>query len=329
MSILRRCSPGRMHWLATFIVGLLSVVPGRGSSQAQPLTRPSARLPAQTVPPPNKLEFRLAPSRGEINAGQPFGIIGTVANTSSDSIIYVTQQSLSITLPPELSANRLLETWHAYFPTEQQVSTSRQRFPSESIVVALRPGQRTTVGWSPTPYRSLFVVDSSKQPKDRPFLARTIDAVVPKTLRYFTFFTPGDYQLAIQVKYWTDSTRPPLAYSATTETVTLHMLAPLIVILLGAAFGGVMASTITLLQHGRHTIGHYIHKGFWAAMWSTLVAILISRTAEAQLPIKVTVTDVWGGITIGVIAYFLGARWLRRLIDQRDQSRTNHIRTHE
>lgn len=54
---------------------------------------------------------------------------------------------------------------------------------------------------------------------------------------------------------------------------------------------------------------------------SSLVTVVTSRvSAETLLPVKVSVNDMWGAITFGFIAYFLGGKFVQWLIDLRNKN---------
>jgi hypothetical protein len=46
-----------------------------------------------------------------------------------------------------------------------------------------------------------------------------------------------------------------------------------------------------------------------------VIAIVASRVSETQLPIKVSISDFWGAVTVGFVAYFVGDRILKKLTD--------------
>jgi hypothetical protein len=47
---------------------------------------------------------------------------------------------------------------------------------------------------------------------------------------------------------------------------------------------------------------------------SAIVTILLSRLSDTQFLIKVSVADFWGAIVTGLVAQYLGSKWLERLL---------------
>jgi hypothetical protein len=50
-----------------------------------------------------------------------------------------------------------------------------------------------------------------------------------------------------------------------------------------------------------------------AMLLSAIVTIVTSRVSETSLPIKVSVSDVWGAVTLGFIAFFVGDKFIKWL----------------
>jgi hypothetical protein len=50
-----------------------------------------------------------------------------------------------------------------------------------------------------------------------------------------------------------------------------------------------------------------------AVLLSTVVTIIAGRLADTEFPIKVTVNDLWGALTIGFVSYFVGNRVIAKL----------------
>lgn len=311
-----------------FLLAALGVVPSVVAAQLR--TEPSNKnklAGRQATAVPALLDIELAPSRDQLTAGGPIGIIGTLTNRSKDSTVFLTQQSITLMQPPELGGTAELLSWPAYFPSEVQVDTGGKYLNPEKIILALRPGQSMTIGWVPSIRR-----DS---------ISGTIAAFEPEWIRddmRFLFFTPGNYQVAVQAKYWTDSTRPAFTYLTATQTVTLKVLAPQSVIIIGSILGGLIAYLVLQLGANppppangggpnsnapastqsatKRMFGIRPGPALLAMLWSAVVTILLSRLSETQLPIRITVTDFWGAIVIGLFAQYMGIKWLDSLLEQ-------------
>ena len=51
-----------------------------------------------------------------------------------------------------------------------------------------------------------------------------------------------------------------------------------------------------------------------AALVSAVVTVVLSRISDTQFPIKVSVADFWGALTVGFIAYFTGNNLIDRIV---------------
>lgn len=314
--------------LATLIVLGNAVCAARASAQ----TRPDSIAPSAPVPTRGRLEIQLLASRSQLSAGTRVGITGTISNVGTDSTIYLTQASLTLTQPPELEGplSHIRGFW-AYFPNEAQVDAADKYLPADSVVVALVPGASAFVAWTASP--SEDAADAGTGVGSPGLIGGTLRQVFNE-LR-FLFFNPGDYRFSVQAKYWTDPARPPRAYHSTTQSMTIRVMAPQFVILLGAALGGLIAYIIFPMRRAQQVTvtrtttsdtrftsifraatdaQKKITAAFGAMLWSAIVTILLSRLAESQFLVRVTVNDFWGAIAIGLVAQYAGSKWLERLL---------------
>ena len=106
------------------------------------------------------------------------------------------------------------------------------------------------------------------------------------------------------------------------ETATLDVAAPLLIILLGAAVGGLLAYIVLPQAHAQLTrtasAQFFYAKVLLGFAGSMLLAIIISilwaRLSEAASLLRLTVSDVWGGIAVGFLANYFGVGIINRMI---------------
>ncbi len=274
-------------------------------------------LTAQTREQPHRssaIELAVETSRSQLVAGAGLGIVAMVTNVS-DSTVFLRERDFTLTLPVELEGGREVYGWAAFFPTERhQTGAPYDQF--YSAVIALKPGDSYNTFWTSGP-------QSSKADTSSPGILDQIQS----QLR-FVFFAPGDYKITVVAKYWSIATLPEGQYRTVTQSVTTPVAAPQFVILFGAALGGLIAYSIFSRARRRKawqaTLSGW--QGFAqrtfkeatgvlaAVLLSTIVTILLSRIAETQFIVRVTVNDFWGAITVGFVANYAGSRVLDRLI---------------
>jgi hypothetical protein len=127
-------------------------------------------------------------------------------------------------------------------------------------------------------------------------------------------------------------------YDTFSETAILNVGVPQMLVVLFSGLGGFLAYLVVMffpdskeLSDARKTTAFYFFKrwfgdklpssilrrAFSAMLTSSLFTVVSSRlsSAETAFPIKVSVTDMWGAITFGFIAYFLGGKFVSWLKD--------------
>jgi hypothetical protein len=265
------------------------------------------------------ITLELEPSRANLVAGDGIGMTGTVENVSKQ-VVYLNGNAFTLTLPLELEGSRsAVKGYAAYFPTEKY----DKRAPNEAAyfdkTIALRPGDKYVAHW--TPYRG----------NGADGLRYVLGQIVAQA--QYLFFYPGEYRAVVAAKYWTDPHLPAGDYGTVTKSARLVVAAPFSVILLGAGVGGLIAYIIfptrlpgraKLLPQryeplSRHTVGI-----LGAVLLSMMVTIVLSRIAETQFIISVTVRDVWGAIVIGFVAQYGGIKLLKKLMDKKDDPSDDH-----
>jgi hypothetical protein len=253
------------------------------------------------------ISIEIEPSRPKLEAGEGISIVGTIQNTSQ-STVYIRESSLTMTLPVELEGMRsAVYGYAAFFPTEPH-EPGKPHDQYFSNVIALKPGDNYAANWTSVRF-------TKKTEGSTPYVLRQI-----ATQLQYVFFYPGDYKILVTAKYWTDPKLPPDGYRTFTKSAKIAVGAPLFVILIGAALGGLIAYIILPKRRhggsqewpevlGRHSIGV-----IGAILLSVIITIMLSRIAETQFVISVTVNDVWGAIVIGFFAQYGGMKVLENLL---------------
>ncbi len=69
---------------------------------------------------------------------------------------------------------------------------------------------------------------------------------------------------------------------------------------------------LTLTDGGRAT-GKFFIRFIGVAILSAAFTIVSSRLSDTQLPVKITILDAWGAMTVGFVSYFIGQKFILTL----------------
>ncbi len=261
---------------------------------------------------PSAISIKIQTSKAQPAVGSGLGVMAEIKNVSN-TIVSLHAKSLTLTLPPELEGP-FQPSWaeYALFPTEME--TPKDYYDA---YIRLQPGDTYKVFWSPGRGEK-----TSDTPSFSPII--TLVKTITSELR-FLLFSPGEYTLTVNAKYWLE---PNNNYHTVTESTTLPFAAPESVILVGAAFGGLIAFYLFPQARRRFVMRKKPREDSLMAfvlfvvkevtgitgsiLLSVVVTILLSRISETQFLIKVTITDFWGAIAIGFVANYSGAKILDR-----------------
>ncbi len=256
------------------------------------------------------LEIVFSPFRRPISAGREFTITTLLRNRSPRHTLYFTEKDLTLSSPAAFKQPVKYGHITLLGPHTGDSTTPRP--------FALRPSSEVTMTWYGNNRQSSSLFH---------FLN-------------YTFFSPGEYNLAINARYWIDSTKnittlQPADYFSCTNNVIVSASAPEGVLLLGAAIGGLIAYLIfprrrttnlvtapldwslplrTWTRRVTVTVGSSLPGAFGAMLWAALVTILLSRLAKTDFVVQISVPDFWGAIAAGFIAQYGGTKWLERLV---------------
>lgn len=296
----------RAHVFA--LIGVL--VASHAAFSATPVPQPT------DTPSDVSLEINIEPSRSQPTVGSSLGITAELKNKSKKAVLYLTEDSTTLTLTPELEGPlTLLARRPAFFPTENV----------DGAQIAIQPGRSYRIAWT-------FGEERKRNPQspDETFLWADGWRQVKSEVRYI-FFNPGDYKVFVDARVGVDKSPKEDGYHTFTETTVIKATAPQFVMLLGAVIGGFI-SWILFPQAKEKKVAFTgvrstLSQGIWiaysvtgACLFSAIATILIARLSESQFLIKINVADFWGAIAVGFIAQYVGKAALDKLIPGRLQS---------
>lgn len=276
-----------------------------------------AAAPQTTLDTDPLISVDIESSRSQLVAGEGLGVSARIKNISK-STVYLRETSFALTLPLEMEGKRgSVSGYSAYFPTEFHKGNTYEEFHKNTL--KLNPGDTYSAFWTNT-------FSDNPSPSQASYILELIT-----TQFQFLFFYPGKYSITLTAKYWTDPAFPEEKYRTLTKNITLPIVAPLFVILFGAALSGLIAYFILPQTISQSRAPKPVYLQFLrriagmagSALVSVIVTIVLSRVSETQFLISVTVNDVWGAIVMGFAANYAGYKVLEKLLVPSTGSNSN------
>jgi hypothetical protein len=261
------------------------------------------------------LSISITGAKPHLSVGQSFSLVAKITN-NTPKVIYLNEEFLRLKVPMEFEGPNSTEAgfWYGTLIVGDARPDARNKENNYHLTVPLRPGDGTPV-WFFWNRKELGCASSHGME----FLEAFASSY--RCAWFFLFFVPGTYQATVTADYWIDPTRvgDPDPWRSV-ETANLDVAAPLWVILFGAVIGGLIAYRILPQrnQGGNLTPGRHlwlIKAGAFLGtiLLSVIVAILWARLSDFVTPIRLTITDLWGGIAIGFVGNYYGLGLLGKI----------------
>lgn len=291
-----------------------------------------------SMPKDVALDIVIDTSRSQPYVGSGLGITAEFRNRSKKAVLFLTENTTTMTLPPEMEGPfSPIYSRNAFFTTENDQKDANDLRPDDKkqpIVVAIQPGYS---------YRAAWVQNSKNDPSSEikldPSAGPVSSAIaqVKAEIKYI-FFSPGEYKVLIQTKVGVDKPASDRDYYTFSEVSAIKVASPQFVIIFGAMIGGLIswllfpqaqekslkleASISSILSDLRKTLW-LLYSSAGACLLGAIVTVLLSRLSESQFLIKISVTDFWGAMVVGFAAQYLGKSILDKLIPGRISSQTH------
>jgi hypothetical protein len=277
------------------------------------------------------VKVTIVSSRGTVSHDGSYGVFADIQNISPDPL-ELRASELVLVVQPEVSHPKPCVDWaSAIFPT-QNPAISVDPITKDAMIRVL-PNEHYTVFW-----------DLSPRPPQKNGMCP-----VNGRLSDLLGFVPGDYAFTVEgiarsisPNTQTDvgssgAGRPSAADSdknsahTFTETTNLKVGLSLGYTAIAAFFGGLLAYLVVFLQPnqdfdkwrpsdsktGRAKIlAVWLRNALAAGFLAASVTIIASRLSDTQFPVKVSVSDVWGALTIGFVSYFAGSKFIQTLANR-------------
>jgi len=240
---------------------------------------------------------------------------------------------LVLVVQPEVSHPKPCVDWaNGIFPTQNPAITVDPKTGNAQI--RIQPNEHYTVFW-----------DLSPRPPQKNGMCP-----VNGRLSDLLGFVPGDYAFTVEGIAHSISTRSAKDVSAAgnsqnappavddldsahtfTETTNLKVGLSLGYTAIAAFFGGLLAYLVVFLQPGQDfdkwrpadttggrakVLAVWLRNAMAAGLLAASVTIIASRLSDTQFPVKVSVSDVWGALTIGFVSYFVGSKFIQTLANK-------------
>lgn len=263
---------------------------------------------------PSIVKVTIVSSRGTISRDASYGIYADFQNVSDNPILLRASETVLVIQPEVAHPVTCIDWAPAIFPT--QTPSTATPVSTGNAEIRILPNEHYEVFW-----------DLGQRPPQT-------NGLCPwetKTTWFYLGFVPGDYAFSVDgIAHVEPADGAPSAHTFT-ETTTLKVgLSPLVTAV-SAFFGGLLAYLVVFLLPGQDfekwtdaktwvaklTVASvWIRNAFSAGLLAASVTIVASRLSDTQFPVKVSVNDLWGALTIGFVSYFAGKKFIAGLADR-------------
>jgi hypothetical protein len=265
----------------------------------------------------------IATSRPEVTTSGTFGVYADLQNLASVPITLYPRET-TLVVQPEVGRDPdcVLE-FDGFFPTEPNVLSN----PPLGGPIVIPPKEHYQVFWG---LGTAGNTRCSRTPAVEGFWSWPEQRW--KNFKANIGFLPGDYAFAVVGKaYLSPGGKVDPAYHTFVQGTKLHVGITQLQSMIAAMIGGLLAYFVAGLREGgelrtlkreqtdnkRSSVSKYlvILRGvISAALLSSVVTIILSRLSDTQFPIKVSVADFWGALTVGFVAFFTGNKLIDRIV---------------
>jgi hypothetical protein len=307
---------------ALLLFGTLVSLTAAESKKLQP-GKPEQIAPSSNRNTAHNLHVSINSSTAKIIEGAVYGLNADLENVSNVPIS-IDVRKVNLTVQPELAPPNVACVWS--YPAESDLASP----------ILLQPGDHITIFFSTSE-----AVDSAELTKNP-----GCKVGYWGSLRKRLDFVPGNFAFVVTGTY---KIPPPPNKSATqksavagtavaanleehyfTETASLPVTIDQAQMIIFAGLGGLLAFLVMSFRNAE-TLWEYagkvraapssslqklvvILRGAGAAiLLSAAVTVVAGRLSETAFPVKVSVEDFWGALTVGFVSYFIGGKFIDKL----------------
>ncbi len=298
------------------------------------------------------LKVTISGSRVSVTRDGSYGVYADLENISEDPIKVRPQDTMLIVQPEVAQPSARVALERGIFPTQ----TATNGDPTKTDGIVIQPNEHYKVFWElTTPNRPPIPCDTQPKQSTSSAAgdkeSKPLCADRWRVLTEYLGFVPGEYAFTVEgIAYAPNSKGESVAHTYT-ETTTLHVGLSQMSTAIAAFIGALLAYFVVALQPGQdfeqwrnkpavtpppatasslEAAGSRLRTAYgWlkatsvvgrnalaAGFLGAALTIVASRLSDTQFPIKVSVNDFWGALTIGFITYFIGNRLLANIIER-------------
>jgi hypothetical protein len=298
--------------------------PSRLSQVEQAPTPPGSALGENSAIQKQLVKVVITTSRPEITRDHAWGLSADITNVSTNAMILNADEVQLVMEPEATKGTDCNSAYGSFLPNTDGApeqsgdagkpdGVAKEASAGSDKQVILQPGEHYMFFWNGVD----VLHEQSSSECQLGFWGR-----LAETLN----FIPGTYTFVVDGKLHLANTTE--TYHTFAEAVTVKISIPQLTILLFAGFGSILAYLVVNLQVNgdvnqvwtatskKETFiaSLIVSRGVCSAfLLGSILSVVANRLSDTQFPVKVSVNDVWGSITVGFVFFFIGNKVLDKL----------------